>query len=470
LIQPFLLAALAFVTLLAIVAPLLRRRSGGAERASYDQAVYRDQLRELDRDIDRGLLTPDEAASARLEIQRRLLATDREGVSAAPAPSRAGRSPAMAAAVFLSIAAGSISTYLWIGAPGMPDMPFANRPPEAMVAEDKEQLDLQEAADQLAARVKANPTDAKGWLLLGRTEALLSRWDAAVAAYRQGIALGETAPDTTAAYAEVLVMAAAGTVTPAAEGEFRKVLAADPSSGIARYYLGLAAGQAGEPKKAIDLWQGLLADMPSDSPMRQQVGARIAEAARAAGVPVPPLPSGTAPSAAPPAGPDANAVAQADSMPDEQRQAMIQGMVARLAAKQEADPTNLAGWLQLGRAYAVLRETDKAADAYDRAMALKPDDASVSLQAVQELSRAQDPKQKLTPRLVDVLKRAQATNPKEPVVLWFLGIAALQAQHPDEAKRHWTDLLGVLPASSQDARTVQSALDMLAKSNGGSGG
>jgi cytochrome c-type biogenesis protein CcmH len=172
--------------------------------------------------------------------------------------------------------------------------------------------------------------------------------------------------------------------------------------------------------------------------------------------------------AATPAGPGESA--NADAIPDDQRRTMINGMVARLAAKQAADPNNLDGWLQLGRAYAVLGETDKAADAFDKAMALKPDDTSIVLQAAQDLSRAQDPKQPLSPRLVAVLKRAEAINPKEAVVLWFLGIAALQDKRPNDAKRYWTDLLGVLPASSPDARTVQAALDMLAKTHSGSGG
>ncbi|MBS0644071.1 MAG: c-type cytochrome biogenesis protein CcmI [Acetobacteraceae bacterium] len=463
---PFLLATLAFVTLVAIVAPLLRGRGAAASRAQFDQAVYRDQLRELDRDIERGLLTPDEAATARLEIQRRLLATDRVAAEPTVSASRPMRSPAMAAFVFIVVAGGSIGTYLWIGTPWLPDMPFGSSAQEAMLTEDKEQIDIQKAAEQLAAKLKENPNDARGWQLLGRTYALMGRFDDAVGAYRQAVTLGETDPDTAAAYAEVQVMAAGGNVTPAAEALFRKVLTSDPTSGVARYYLGLAAGQAGEPKKAIDMWVALLGDMPSDSPMRDQIAARIADAARTAGIQMPALPKGTAPAA----GPDSEAVAQAESMPPEQRQAMIQGMVARLAAKQEADPANFAGWMQLGRAYAVLQETDKAADAYDKAMALKPDDASVPLQAVQELTRGQDPKQKLSPRLIALLRKVQLTNPREPIALWFLGVAALQAKHPDEAKRYWTDLLGVLPPSSPDARTVQSALDMLAKASAGSGG
>jgi cytochrome c-type biogenesis protein CcmH len=458
-ILSFLLAALAFLTLLAIVAPLLRGRRGAAPRASYDQAVYRDQLRELDRDIERGLVTQDEAGSARLEIQRRLLATERDTTTQAASghtPRRTSHSPVMAGVVFLLVAGGSIGTYLWIGTPGLPDMPFANRVNEA-TATDRQAMDLQRQADQLAAQLKANPSDAQGWQRLGSMDAALSRWDDAAAAYRHAMDLGQADADTMGSYGESLVMGAGGTVTPAAEDTFHKALAADPASGVARYYLAIAASQAGEPQKAIDMLQALLADMPADSPLRGQVGGRVADIARGAGMKVPELAKGIAPAV--PSNPD--------NMTDAQREAMIQGMVARLAAKQEADPTNLDGWMRLGRAYAVLHDMDKAEDAYDKAMALKPDDGSIPLQAAQDLTRAQNPREPLSPRLVALLRKVQAANPKEPAVLWFLGIAAVQAKHPEDAKRYWTDLLEVLPPASQDAHTVQAALDLLAKASGG---
>src|SRR6516225_6232913 len=59
------------VALLAI--PFLRGRATAAGDHP-DLAVYRDQLAELEREVGRGLLPETEAASARLEIQRRLLA------------------------------------------------------------------------------------------------------------------------------------------------------------------------------------------------------------------------------------------------------------------------------------------------------------------------------------------------------------------------------------------------------------
>jgi cytochrome c-type biogenesis protein CcmH len=453
LILPFLLALLAFGALLPIVAPLLRGSRPVATCGSFDQAVYRDQLQELDRDIARGLITPADAAAARLEIQRRLLAADKLP-AAAP---RLSRSPALALVVFVVIAAGSIGSYLWLGAPGVPDEPFSDR--KAELAQENSPSSLQKATAALAAKLKQNPSDAAGWLLYARSLSELRKWDQAEDAYRRAMALGQTGPDIVSDHAETLVMQAGGAVTPAAEAAFQQVLKADPHSPTARYYLAVAAMQAGEPRQAIDGFQSLLAEMPTDSPLRPQLGQRVAEAAHAAGIPVPTLATGTSPAP----GPTPDAMANAANMTDEQRQAMIGGMVDKLAAEQQANPTNLEGWLRLGQAYAVLHQPDKASDAFDRAAKLRPNDVSIPLQEVRALLSDHAPTDRLPPRVIALLKQVETTRPDEPLVLWYLGLAAAQDARVDEARGDWRRLLAKLPPGGDDAKMVRSAIDALAK-------
>ena len=148
---------------------------------------------------------------------------------------------------------------------------------------------------------------------------------------------------------------------------------------------------------------------------------------------------------------------------DEQRQAMISGMVAKLAAEQQANPANVDGWLRLGQAYAVLHQPDKAADAYDRATKLRPDDVSIPLQEVRALLSDQAPTDHLPSRVVALLKHLEATDPDEPLVLWYLGVAAAQDAHSDEARGYWDRLSAKLPPGGDDAKLVQSALDALPK-------
>jgi cytochrome c-type biogenesis protein CcmH len=150
-------------------------------------------------------------------------------------------------------------------------------------------------------------------------------------------------------------------------------------------------------------------------------------------------------------------------MTDEQRQTMVRGMVANLAAKQAADPANLDGWLRLGRAYAVLHESENAAEAYDKAAHLRPDDVSIKLQEVRALLGDHAPTDKLPPRVIDLLNQIEVTAPDQPLVLWYLGIAAAEGAHADEAQRYWGKLLAKVPAGGDDAKMIRSAIEALSK-------
>ena len=91
---------LVLAVLAAVSLPLLSGAHVLPTRGQYDRAVYRDQLQEVDRDVARGVLGPREADSARLEIQRRLLAVD---ISGGPVADQVTRSPRMAATVALFV-------------------------------------------------------------------------------------------------------------------------------------------------------------------------------------------------------------------------------------------------------------------------------------------------------------------------------------------------------------------------------
>jgi cytochrome c-type biogenesis protein CcmH len=257
----------------------------------------------------------------------------------------------------------------------------------------------------------------------------------------------------------MLVLAAGGIVPPAARDAFVAAHDADPGSEVARYYLALADAQAGETHKAVDAWLALAADMPDDSPMRGEIARRIADAARSGGFTAPPLPKGAMPAAE--AGPTPEQMQAASQMPQAERDKMVNGMVAQLASRLAANPNDLDGWLRLGRAYAVQGDADKAADAYDHAIKLKPGDPDIKLQAVGALLARLQPKDAMPPRAVALLREAATVAPDAPEVLWYLGIVAVREGHPDDARQHWTRLIAKLPAGGEDFKMVQAALAAL---------
>ena len=281
-IAPLLLTVCALIGLLL---PLRRRGTLSPPRAAYDQAVYRDQLHELDRDIARGLLATSEVAATRLELQRRLLAVESD-----PAPLPPRRVSRVSTVVIaLIVAASAAGIYLTIGAPGLPDMPYASR--QASGADDPQKL--AELADALEARLQGSAGNVEGWMLLGRTAAGLGQWPRAANAYLQAMLRGAPGAEPIAAYGEALAMQAQGVVTPAAKLAFVTALKTDPGFPIARYYLALADAQAGDAKAAIAAWLALAAALPDSADARGILAQRIAETAAAANLPVPKLPPGT---------------------------------------------------------------------------------------------------------------------------------------------------------------------------------
>ena len=228
---------------LALLLPLLHRWRAPAARRQYDRAVYRAQLDELERNVARGVIGGADVQAARLEIERRLLAAVASpgaspgaasgagsgggagGTASGAATARVGSSRALALATALIIIGGAGLLYLRLGAPGVPDVPFAERQ-EAAPAAASPHVDMAEAAKALAAKLATDPNNADGWLLYARTKSMLGNWHAGVDAYQHAIALGQNGPDVLAGYGEMLVMAADGIVGPPAREAFASALQA----------------------------------------------------------------------------------------------------------------------------------------------------------------------------------------------------------------------------------------------------
>lgn len=392
--------AMAAATTAAVLTPLLRRpKAPPAPRNEYDLAVYKDQLAEIGRDLERGLIQPAEAEAATIEVQRRMLAAaDAKGEPGVKSGTAAGvqsparrRTAAVAIAALIPIAAFVL--YGFLGSPDMPDRPFAGRDlgrEKAAHDGQPEHGELSQMADRLAEKMKERPDDANGWLLLGRTYVTVGRFADALKALRRALDLSGHDPDVAALYGETLVISQDGRMTPEATAFFREVARADPANPQARYYIGLGLAQEGKTREALQAWVDLKALTPADAPWTDNLNEQIerarqdlklppealvpSPAARELAKQMPPAPAARAPATAPDAqapGPSAADVEAAKQMAPEARQRMIQGMVARLADRLKQNPDDLEGWRRLARAYEVMGETEKAKEANARVEALE---------------------------------------------------------------------------------------------------
>jgi cytochrome c-type biogenesis protein CcmH len=395
-------AAFAIGSLGLVFAPLLRGAGAPDRRASYDMQVFRDQLREIDADRARGVLSDAEAAATRTEVSRRLLAAAEAEAEEAAGPAPAHRLPRWTApaglAAALAVAAG---LYLSLGAPTMPDDPLqarlardaavrANRPSQAEVeamvtarglappstARPEDEALIAQLREVLGAR----PDDLEGHRLLARSLAATGRWsEARVAQERVVDLVGDAAAaQDFVDLAELRVMAANGYVSPEAEEALMRALTLDPANPVGRYYSGLALLQAGRPDMAYRVWSRLLAEGPPDAPWIAPIEAEIGEVARLAGLPPP--------AASSPSGPAAADVEAAEALTPAERQTMIEGMVSQLAERLSSAGGPPEDWAQLVRSLGVLGRRDEAAAILAEARETHADD-SAALAALDAAAR-----------------------------------------------------------------------------------
>ena len=377
------------VTVLTVfwtIRPLLKReKSTPAARASYDIQVFKDQLKEIESDAQRGVISEAEAKRVRTEVSRRLLAAasaEEAEPSAPSAPKAATFGLAFLIAIVASI--GGLGLYYFWGQPGLPDLPYsenlirqaaANERPSQAEAEafiQARQADTTGLANfdsitqsrdaallaELAAVLQDRPDDLEGHRLLARNLAAAGRFIEAHAAMDVVIRiLGDAiTPEDHLEHAELMILAAQGYVSPDSFAALNEVMTTIPENPRARYYAGLALAQYDRPRQAYIIWNQLLREGPEDAPWIPAIRAAIGDLAARAGV-----------DEAPASGPTAEQVEAAQDMTNEERSEMIRSMVAQLTERLEADGGSVEEWVRLIGANVVLGDTEAATRALDAA-------------------------------------------------------------------------------------------------------
>ncbi len=271
----FLLAGVALIVVAMVLGPLLKPAKAPTARTAFDRAVYRDQLTELERDVARGVIEPGEAASARLELQHRLLAADTVSASV----DTASQTPLLAFGLAVTIIAAAGGLYWWKGAPGIPDEPYTARGAERdqAVAAQAQMGQIRSMVAKLAAEMKSRPDDLEGWLRLGRSYAVLNQPDDAAGAFAQAERLKPNDPAVLLAEAQAL-MAGHSLTEPISDqvvGLLQRVVAIDAGNPAAMWYLGLHDAQQGDFAAAREKWQRLLAGLPEGGEDRKAVASAL---------------------------------------------------------------------------------------------------------------------------------------------------------------------------------------------------
>jgi cytochrome c-type biogenesis protein CcmH len=312
---------------MAVLWPLSRRRVV-EDGSDFNTRFYRDQIAEIDRDRERGLVSPEEAEAAKAEAARRLLRARDGAAHPVPAVGEPALRRRRAASAF-AISAVPILALALYGAFGSPHLP--GQPISARMNQRPEAMDIAAAIGQIEAHLAKEPQDGRGWDVIAPVYARMGRVEDAAKAYETANRLLGPDAERLAQYGEVLVMSGNGMVTADARKVFEQALGLDPDSAKARFYLARAAEQDGDQAKARSGLSDLLARSPKDAPWVPVVKSELA---RLDGAPEP-----------------------APAMPDSQA---IKGMVESLARRLDEKGGTAEEWTRLMRSYAVLGEAGKA--------------------------------------------------------------------------------------------------------------
>jgi len=381
-------AGLSAAALVAVLWPLLRgRKHTGTAGISFDAAVFKDQIDEIEAERDSGLISESEAESARNEVSRRLLATARQTKSSGrQVTGLDARSAGLALTVaFILIPVSSSVLYLLYGSPGVSDQPLAAR----LEMPDGGQS-IQSLVAQVEARLLENPQDGRGWEVIAPVYMRQRRFSDAADAYGRAMRfLGET-PVRLSDYGNALVLASDGVVSEKARNVLKRAVELDGTRMRARFWLAVAHEQDGSLSQAVDDWRRMLSMAKPDAPWKRAVEERLAELEKKAGIrpetpKKPELAEATPPGE--PRGPTKEDVAAARELTASDRASMIGQMVAGLAERLVTDGGSPDEWKRLIRSYMVLDRPNDAAKALAdarKAYSDKPD----TLAEFSELAKA----------------------------------------------------------------------------------
>ena len=265
---------LAAGALTALVWPLLWQRKNeapGDEAAA--TAVFRDHKRQLDADFAAGTLSAQDRDEAEAELVARF-GTELAVVTGEVAvPSE--RSRWIAAIVLVAVVPASAALiYAFLGNPAAVNAPAAPVAPTETTINDPQIVAM---VDRLAEKMKANPDDGKGWVLLGRSFLKMGRYDDSVAAFAEAARHLPESAGLLADQAEAVALAQGQRLAGRPTELLNRALVLDPDYPKALAMSAAAAAERGDYDRAIALWKTIKTRVPPNSEQSQQIDEVLAE-------------------------------------------------------------------------------------------------------------------------------------------------------------------------------------------------
>ena len=252
---------LTLVALAAVLAPMYLGAASGrpdadTDEAAHDVAVYKDQIAEVARDLEAGLISSDEATGAQAEIGRRLLRASRKA-DAAPAAASDGQRWVVAGLSAVAAIGVAFGLYGLEGSPRADDQPLGER---LAALEKAGKLTLGQQVALAERRIAANPRDAGAHEFLARAYIGQRRFADAALAFGNVIRILGPSSARLSDQAEALVMMNNQIVSRDARELFEEAVKLDPKDIRPRFFIALSLTQDGKSMEALEAWKWLLAN------------------------------------------------------------------------------------------------------------------------------------------------------------------------------------------------------------------
>jgi len=277
----WIISAAMIIAALGLLAPtLLRKQEAAADSTEQlNVGIAREHLAELSKQKEAGDLSDEEFAQAKQDLEM-ALANDLAGTKGAPKAATGtggGRAALVVSALVIPVL--TVFTYLEIGSPVLIDRQAAVVSAQAPAGHGNGELPpISDLAAQLRERLEANPENAEGWFLLGRTYMRMQDYTLAAEAFGRVNELLPDQPAVLLSLADAMTMRDGRRSSPEAIELLEQALSIDPTAVTALWLLGNAAFDNGKTTEAIGYWQRAYPLLDEEPGMQAELGQMITSA------------------------------------------------------------------------------------------------------------------------------------------------------------------------------------------------
>lgn len=260
------------LSLVVIVAVLLKK-SNNNNHQEFGSDLYKQQLNELETDIENGLLSETDIESAKKELQLSILNQDKTiKKQMSDNTSTKSNIPKVTAIIlFMLLPLFAVELYQRLGRPELIEQTALLEEFNNAQTEEEKAAAIEKMLVRMEQRLESTPDDADGWLMLANSYTSLERYPEALTAVENLYRLKSDDASVMLRYADILSMVNNGKFEGQPTDLINAAILLEPTNNSGLWLAGLAAIQRGEIQTAIDYWETLVMQFEEDSESRQQI-------------------------------------------------------------------------------------------------------------------------------------------------------------------------------------------------------